>query len=70
MPGLELLHPNGHSISKAKYEDVMHLLKYVPPVEHENCYLDVEYFKYVILGMKNGFLKDFKNLEIARQIPT
>lgn len=29
------LYPNGHGISKAKFNDVIHLLKYVPPVHHK-----------------------------------
>ena len=32
---LEPLHPNGHSISDAKYADILHLLNYVPPVHHD-----------------------------------
>lgn len=32
---MELLYSNGHTISRAKYNDIQHLLKYVPPVNHE-----------------------------------
>lgn len=32
---MELLHPNGHNISRVKYNGIQHLLKHVPPVNHE-----------------------------------
>lgn len=40
---LKPLYPNGHGISKAKHNDILHLLKYVPPVHHtfyENLQVD------------------------------
>ena len=41
-PVLPLLYANGRGISKAKYDDIMSLLKYIPPV-HPNFYNSLKY---------------------------
>ena len=49
---MALLHPNGHFISRAKYNDILCLLKYVPPVCHD-------FFVNLVVDDKSAIDTDF-----------